>query len=329
LRAVVTGCAGFIGSHLTEKLLEEGFRVVGIDNLSTGRVENIEGPLGHPGFKFVKADLLSASGWQEEVRGADVVFHLAANPEVRQSVADPMSHYDQNLTGTVRALEAARSGGAKLFVFASSSTVYGDAQAVPTPEDHPLKPVSIYGATKAAGELFCATYSRLYGIKCLSLRYANVVGPRLRHGVIYDFLIKLSRDPLRLEILGDGTQRKSYIHVEDAVRATLLAAEKLLGEEASSEVYNVGNRDWVSVMEIARVVAEAMGLGRVEFVKKAIAPEGRGWPGDVKLMLLDISKIEREVGWSPSMPSLDAVRRAARELYEELFRGGMGAERGA
>lgn len=318
MKVIVTGAAGFIGSHLVDKLLDLGYEVVGVDNFSSGRMENLRWAHGNPGFRLIKADLLEPSSWVGVFKDAEIVFHLAANPEVRHSTRDPLEHYHQNLTATMHVLEAARRNSVKLVVFASSSTVYGDPEEIPTPETHPLRPISVYGATKAAGEILCETYARLYSLQCLSLRYANIVGPRLRHGVIYDFIMKLQRNPKRLEILGDGSQRKSYLHVSDAIEATIKAVEHILETGKTEEVYNIGNRDWTTVKEIADAVVEATGLRRVEYVYQPATPDGRGWPGDVKLMLLDIKKIAKDTSWQPRMTSSQAVKETARQLVEEL-----------
>ncbi len=319
MKILVTGAAGFIGSFLVEKLLSAGYRVVGIDNLSTGRLKNLSSVVNNPMFRFVRADLLEPSTWIDYLHGIDTVFHLAANPEVRHSAREPLEHYHQNLTATMNVLEASRRAGAKVFVFASSSTVYGDPEVIPTPESHPIRPISVYGATKAAGEMLCQTYSRLYGIKCLVLRYANIVGPRLGHGVIYDFIVKLINNKEFLEILGDGSQKKSYLHVHDAVEASIAAFNKILNEDLREEVYNIGNKDWISVIEIADEVTNTMGLSNVRYVFKPHTPDGRGWPGDVKLMLLDISKIEKATGWKPGITSREAVKRTAESLAKELI----------
>jgi len=221
-KCVVTGGAGFIGSHLVDRLSVKTSNVRVIDNLSSGSLENIKMHIGKPYLTFVKADLKSLdSEWVKEFVDADVVYHLAANPEVRVSVTDPKIHFDENVVTTFNVLEACRKGNVRYLVFASSSTVYGDARTIPTPEDHPLEPISVYGACKLACENLMISYAKLYGIRCLILRYANIIGPRSRHGVIIDFVKKLKNDPRKLEILGDGTQKKSYIHVEDAVTATM------------------------------------------------------------------------------------------------------------
>ncbi|MBP1448810.1 MAG: NAD-dependent epimerase/dehydratase family protein, partial [Thermoproteus sp.] len=199
----------------------------------------------------------------------------------------------------------------------SSSTVYGDAQMLPTPEDAPIAPISVYGAAKAAGEALCGAYGRLYGVRCLALRYANIVGPRMRHGAIYDFIIKLKRRPDELEVLGDGTQIKSYLHVIDAVEATLAAWRKFQRGGEPFLALNVGNRDAASVKDIASAVARAMGLSP-RLVFKQTTPDGRGWPGDVKIMLLNIRRIEEYAEWRPKLSSKEAVERAAEELAKEL-----------
>jgi len=318
VRVLVTGVAGFLGSFLAEFLVGRGFDVVGVDNLSFGRLENLSRLLGDARFRFVWGDLLVPDSWVGVLDGVGAVFHFAANPEVRHSVAEPLSHFSQNVTATAYLLEAARRRGVEVFVFASSSTVYGDPVVVPTPEDHPLRPISVYGATKVMGEVLCLTYARLFGMRCLVLRFANIVGPRLRHGVIYDFIRRLRAGSGRLEILGDGSQRKSYLYVDDAVEATFRAFERVLRDDVREAVYNVGNVDWVSVREIADIVVRVLGLGGVEYVFRPGTPDGRGWPGDVKLMLLDITRISRDTGWRPRYSSAESVELAAKHLAEEL-----------
>ena len=318
-RVVVTGGAGFIGSHLVDALLEKGLanHVVIIDNLSAGRREWVERWIRRGLATLVIDDLRFWDKWVEHLRGADIVFHLAADPEVRRGFTEPKSHFENNLLATFNLLEACRKWGIEKHFFASSSTVYGDAGVLPTPEDyHPLEPISLYGAAKLGCEAMYVAYSKTLGFKVVIARYANIVGPRARHGVIWDLINKLIKDPRRLEILGDGTQRKSYLYVSDAIEATIHLA-KLLDRIENYEVFNVGNRDWVTVREIADIVVEEMGLRNVEYVFKPATPDGRGWPGDVKLMLLSIDKIV-STGWSPKMGSAEAVRLTARALLEEL-----------
>jgi len=313
-KAVVTGGAGFLGSHLVDALMRLGYEISVIDNLSSGSVDNVRTWLGQQGFSFVKGDLKERDGaWRSALREADMVFHFAANPEVRISSVEPRIHFDENIVATFNILEAARRADVDAFVFASSSTVYGDPEVIPTPEDHPKKPISVYGASKLACEILIETYHELYGIKVLVLRYANIIGPRLTHGVIVDFIKKLKANPHELEILGDGTQKKSYLHVDDAVSATLHLSDLLLNGAFSCDVFNVGSEDWTSVVEIADIIVRTMGLSDVKYKFRPMTPDGRGWPGDVKLMLLDISKLKK-TGWEPSMRSREAVEKTVEEL---------------
>lgn len=311
---LVTGGAGFIGSHLVDVLLKLGFRVRVVDNLSSGFVENIKHHFKNPMFKFIKGDLKDIEFCMEAVKDVKIVFHLAANPEVRVSVTEPKIHFSENVIVTFNLLEACRrEGGVEKFIFASSSTVYGDAEVFPTPENHVLKPISVYGASKAACESLICSYAYLYGFKAAAIRYANIVGPRLRHGVIYDFLMKLRKNPKKLEVLGDGTQRKSYLHVNDAIEATLLIANKL---KEKFETYNVGNEDWITVKEIAEIVSSVLGL-KPKIVFTGGTPDGRGWPGDVKFMLLSIDKV-KGLGWKPKHSSREAIKLTAESLAHEL-----------
>ncbi|WP_052885769.1 NAD-dependent epimerase/dehydratase family protein [Vulcanisaeta distributa] len=321
MRVLITGGAGFIGSFLTEKLVERGFDVIVIDNLSSGDLNRLKEVIDR--VKFVRDDLKSL-GNPGVFQGVDTVFHLAANPEVRISVTEPKIHFDENVLATFNVLELSRKYGVKTVVYASSSTVYGDAKTIPTPEDHPIQPISVYGAAKAAGEIMCGTYARLYGINCVTLRYANIVGPRLRHGVIYDLLMKLKRNPSELEVLGDGTQEKSYLYITDTIDATLKAWEYAM-KNGGTYTYNVGNWDSISVGDIVNIVIKVSGMNpRVTY--KPATPDGRGWPGDVKRMLLSIERIVKEVGWRPSMSSREAIELTAKSLAEEL---GVNNDKGA
>jgi len=269
-KVVVTGGAGFIGSHLVDKLSDEGLNIVVIDNLSAGSMKNLKKHIGKPYFSFIKSDLKQLDeDWMKSFNNADAVYHLAANPEVRVSITDPKTHFNENLITTFNVLEACRRNDVKYFLFASSSTVYGDARKIPTPEDyHPLEPISVYGACKLACENLMISYAKLYGIKCLILRYANIIGPRSNHGVIIDFIKKLKNNPPKLEILGDGSQKKSYLYIDDAVKATIHLLQKFKEDKKEYDIYNVGNDDWITVKEIAGIVAEEMGLSSVSYIFK-------------------------------------------------------------
>lgn len=304
---LVTGGAGFIGSHLVEKLLEKGYRVRVLDNFSTGSLKNLEEIVGS--VDVVSGDIRDPKAVEKSLKGVDSVFHFAANPEVR--VGDPEEHFQNNILGTYTLLEAMRRAGVRDIVFASSSTVYGEAEVLPTPENYgPMKPISVYGASKLACESLISSYTHTYGFRGVALRYANVVGPRATRGVIKDFVSKLRSNPEELEILGDGTQTKSYIWIDDAVEATLKAWENM-GE--GFEPYNVGSEDAISVKEIADIVVEVMGLSGVKYRFTGGVKGGRGWVGDVKYMHLDVSKL-KSLGWRPRYRSAEAVRLAARHL---------------
>jgi len=310
MRVVVTGGAGFVGSHLVDKLIVEGNQVDVIDNLSSGKLANIERWLDDPSFNLVEADLKNPASWVEHFGNIDVVYHYAANPEIKVGFTNPEVHYRENLESTFNVLEACRRKKIPLIVFASTSTVYGEPKTIPTPETYqPLEPISIYGAAKLACEVLIQTYTRLYPVRALVLRYANIIGPRSTHGVIWDFMRKLRANERQLEILGDGTQSKSYLHIEDAVEATLKTREVFEKEERSCDIYNVGSEDQANVKEIADIVAEEMGLRSVKYLFEPATKDGRGWPGDVKEMLLDISKIRFKTGWKPEYNSKQAVKK--------------------
>lgn len=314
MQVLVTGGAGFIGSHLVDRLVTEGYDVVVLDNLSSGSLNNIKSHIEAGNIVFVNGDLKERHVVEDVVQGIDVVFHFAANPEVRVSTTNPEVHFRENVVATFNLLEAMRIKNVKEIVFASSSSVYGEPEVIPVDEDYPVRPVSVYGASKASCEALIHAYSKLYGIKAVVLRYANVVGPRMRHGVIYDLLMKLRENKSALEVLGDGFQVRSYLHVKDAVEATLIAWRK---SSETYQVYNVGNTDWITVRELVEILLETLGLkGKVEVRYKPIL-HGVGWPGDVKKIALNSQKL-MSLGWSPSMSSREAVVETVKALVSEL-----------
>jgi UDP-glucose 4-epimerase len=315
MRLLVTGGAGFIGSHLVDRLMELGHEVRVLDDLSAGSMDNIKRWLENENFEFIKGDMRNPKTVEEAVEGVEVVFHLAANPEVRIGAQSPELLYETNVGITYNLLNAVRDSGVKYIVFTSSSTVYGDAEVIPTPEDYgPLEPISVYGGAKLAVEALISGYAHTFGFKALIFRLANIIGERSNHGVIYDFISKLRRNPEELEILGDGTQRKSYLHVSDTVEGMLKIFEHFKGTGKTVDFYNLGNDDWITVREIAEIVSEEMGL-KPRFVFTGGVDGGRGWKGDVKFMRLSIEKA-KATGWRPRLNSYEAVRRTVRELLQ-------------
>jgi len=313
-RVLVTGAAGFIGSHLVDALMPMGIKVTAIDDLSSGSLSNIRKWLSHKDFRFFKKDLTDKIP-QTTLNRCKVVFHLAANPEVRVGASDPSFHFKQNIFAAFNLLEAIREVAEKpIVVFTSTSTVYGEPSLFPTPEDYaPLHPISIYGASKLACETLLSAYAHTFGINSVIFRLANIIGPRSRHGVIFDFINKLKRNPKELEILGDGHQTKSYLYIDDFVKAIFLGLEET---RSKVEVFNVGSEDSVNVQRIAEIVIKEMGLYDTTFKFKVEDESGRGWKGDVKKMLLDIEKL-KSLGFRPIRSSESAVRLATRDLLRE------------
>ena len=317
-KVLVTGGAGFIGSHLVEELASRDFEVLVLDNLTGGDLKNLGSCLGRPNVRFMKGDLLDFESVKKAVEGSTMIYHLAANPEVRVGTRSPEVHFRQNVEATFNLLEAARKVGAvDTLAFTSTSTVYGEAATIPTPEDYgPLKPISVYGASKLACESLITAYAYTYGFRALIYRLANIVGPRSRHGVIYDFIKKLMDNPRELKVLGDGRQNKSYLYVKDCVEAMMVGLEK---SEEEVDILNIGSEDQIEVREIAEIVMEEMGLKSVKVTYVGGFRDGRGWVGDVKNMLLDVSRL-KALGWRPRHNCRESVRLAARELIKELER---------
>jgi UDP-glucose 4-epimerase len=309
MRLLITGGAGFIGSRLALRLRDDGHEVVVLDNMSAGHPPGLD-ELAEAKVEVRRGDVLEAEDVRAAAKGCEAVFHLAANPDVRSTTAAPSEAFRLNVEATERLLEVLRETKPASVVFTSTSTVYGEPRLVPTPEDFgPLEPISTYGATKLAGEALLSAHAHRTGQRCTVLRLANVTGPGTTHGVTYDLVHKLRKDPRRLEILGDGTQRKSYVHTDDTVEAVLAAWAQ---QTKPYDVFNVGSADAIDVREVAAIVCEALGLRDVAFQFKPSAG-GRGWPGDVKTMRLDIHKL-RALGWAPKHGSAGAIRAAAESL---------------
>jgi UDP-glucose 4-epimerase len=306
---MVTGAAGFIGSHFVERLVTDGYSVVGYDNLSLGKKEWISHLLDSPRFSFVHADLQDLETLKVAIRSCDIVVHLGANTDIPRGNTDPRIDFDNCITGTFNVLEAMRANGVCNLLFASSSTVFGEPTLMPTPETvGPLLPISLYGAGKMAGEGLISAYCHLFGVQAWIFRFGNVVGARMSHGVINDFISKLKRNPEELEILGDGHQKKNYFLVEECIDGMLHAFRHARGKPC--DIFNLGADTNVEVVDIARIVTEEMGLGTVRL---RFTGGMRGWPGDVPVVIYDVTKM-REVGWHSRRSSAEAVRIATRRL---------------
>jgi UDP-glucose 4-epimerase len=308
---IVTGGAGFIGSHLVDALVERREEVIVIDNLSSGDLANIRAHIESGAVRFIEGDLLS-DGWQDAFADAERVYHIAADPDVRASATNPEHVYEQNVTATVRVLEAMHRNEVSEIVFTSTSTVYGEAEVIPTPEEYtPMEPISIYGGSKLACEAMISAYSYTYDMKSWVFRFANIIGERSNHGVIWDFIHKLLKNPRELEILGNGKQIKSYFSVDACVEAVLFAVTH---SDSTFNCFNIGSEDWIDVTELAEIVIDEMGLSDVDF---RYTGGDRGWVGDVPKMQLSVEKL-KALGWHPGTGSAESVRNATRALVREI-----------
>ena len=316
MTTLITGGAGFIGSHLVDHLMACGEHVRVLDNLSAGSLSNIENWLKDSRIEFVKGDLLETAHIRRALKNCETVYHLAANPEVRSWKASPEDHYKQNIECTYKLLETIRrERGVNTIAFSSTSTVYGEPSEIPTPETYaPMKPISNYGASKLAAEAMICSYASMYDFNAKIFRMANIVGPRSNHGVVYDFIEKLRKDKNELEVLGDGTQSKSYLYIDDCVEGLIAGTES---SKEKVDILNIGSEDRVNVLDIAKIVTKEMGLEDVKIRLTGGVDGGRGWKGDVKLMQLDMSRL-RTCGWEPRYTSAEAVRLTARSIIEEM-----------
>ncbi|HRK06839.1 MAG TPA: NAD-dependent epimerase/dehydratase family protein [Pseudobdellovibrionaceae bacterium] len=317
-KVLVTGGAGFIGSRLVRRLVSESHQVKVIDNLVLGREAHLEGV----NCEFVRGDLRNLATVEDVMRGQNVVFHLAANSDISQGAARSDVDLENGTVATWNVLEAMRRCGVRDIVFASTSAVYGEAAVKPTPEGYgPLLPISFYGASKLACEALISAFAHNCGMRGLVFRFANVVGRPATHGAIYDFTKRLMAEPTKLSVLGNGTQKKSYLHVEDCVDAMMFGWRSILAQApaGSAEIFNLASEGVTQVRDIAECVVDevakalsAAGRARIEF------GEGdRGWVGDVPFTWLDGSKL-LALGWRPAFNSGDAVRRAVREVVEDF-----------
>ena len=313
MRYLVTGAAGFIGSHLTDALLARGHSVVGLDNFSTGQDRFLEDAARSDRFTLIRGDLLDAASLRRGMDGVDAVYHLAANADVRGGLNAPRLDLEQNTIATFDVLEAMRAAGCTRIVFASSAAALGEPEQVPTPETCPIPAqTSLYGASKMACEGLISAYCEGYGFEGYAFRFVSLLGPRYPHGHVFDFVKQLVADPSRLRILGDGSQRKSYLHVEDCVRALLQICEDVRparGGPRKFEVYHLGAPEFCFVRDSARWICEELGLSpRLEF-----GTGNRGWVGDNPFVFLDVQKA-MSAGWAPAHTIESSVRETTRWL---------------
>jgi UDP-glucose 4-epimerase len=309
---LVTGGAGFIGSHLADAVLARGARVTVIDNFSTGYREFV--PKSER-VKLIEGDLLDAKLVDDAMHGVDFVFHMAANADIKDNFVQPRKCVDQNIVVTQNVLEAMRLAGTKEIAFASTGSVYGDASILPTPEDAPF-PVqtSIYASSKIAAEGLLTSYAQpapAPELRTWIFRFVSLLGPRYTHGHVVDFFRKLKADPATLHVLGNGLQKKSYLHVADCVSAMLLAVDRA---RHPINVFNLGHEDWIEVKESVAVITRTMGLSpRIEY-----GSADRGWPGDSPKILLDTKRI-RDLGWAPTKSIEESVVETLRFLADNAF----------
>jgi UDP-glucose 4-epimerase len=309
---LVTGGAGFIGSHLVDALVERGDEVRILDNFSSGRESFISHHEGNDSVQVFRGDLLDPVFVSESMKEVDMVHHLAANPDIRLGTEITDTDLKQGTICTYNVLEAMRVNGVQKISFASSSAIYGEAEVMPTPESYgPVVPISLYGASKTASEALITAWVGTFGACGYIHRFANIVGPRGTHGVIFDFIHKLKRDPTKLEVLGDGNQEKSYMSAHDCVRSMLHIISM---DEEGSVLYNLGTGDTCSVSKIAEIVIEESGLEGVEI---DYTGGKRGWAGDVPKTYLDVTRL-LDSGFEPTSMSEDAIRDTARDLIMEI-----------
>lgn len=313
----VTGAAGFIGSNLVDRLLAQGKKVVGWDNFSTGQPEFLAAAEQHPNFKLLRGDNLDLPALTAAMAGCDTVFHLAANADVRFGLEHPRKDLEQNTLATFNVLEAMRANGIKTIAFSSTGSVYGEAPVIPTPEDAPFPiQTSLYGASKLAGEGLIHAYCEGFGFEGYIFRFVSILGERYTHGHVFDFYRQLLEHPDHLRVLGDGTQRKSYLYVQDCLSAMLHVLNCRTARTACHhvETYNLGADEYVRVNDSVRFICEALGLKpRLEYTGG-----DRGWVGDNPFIFLDTKKI-RATGWTTTLTIEQAVVRTLRWLQQNQW----------
>jgi UDP-glucose 4-epimerase len=297
---IVTGCAGFIGSNLVDKLLSLGHNVVGVDNFSTGQLKFIEEALKNPKFTLVEADLLELPKLINCFSGGEIVFHLAANADIKDGLNHPNKDLEQNTIATFNVLEAMRFNNIKKIVFSSTGSVYGEAKIIPTPEDAPFPiQTSLYAASKVAGEALIQAYCEGYGFQSWIFRFVSILGERYSHGHVFDFYKQLLNDPTNLKVLGNGKQRKSYLYVGDCIDAILYTIENA---KEKINIFNLGTNEYCQVTDSIGWIYNHMHINpTLNFTGGE-----RGWIGDNPFIFLDTSKI-RNIGWQPKLTIQEGI----------------------
>ena len=311
--ALVTGGAGFIGSHLVDRLLKEGWKVIALDNMKNGHASNLVQHKLNQRFQFREVDIRNAKVLRKLSKGCDTVFHMAAHADIRASLGNHLADLENNIIGTINVLEAMVENDIEDLVFASTSALYGEARVRPTPEDYAPVQTSLYGSSKLACEAYAQAYTQFAPTRFWAFRFANVIGERCRRGVVWDFVHKLRRNPNRLEILGNGKQSKEYLYVKDCIEGMMLAYQK---SSDKVKVFNLGVEEQTTVDKVADIVIEEMGLAPVT---RTYTGGPRGWIGDNPIVELSMEKM-KELGWRLSISAEEAIRRTAQWTINDLSR---------
>lgn len=308
-KCLVTGAAGFIGSNLVDRLLSMGMEVVGVDNFSTGQRRFLTAALRYPLFTLVELDLLDLDKLKEVFRGVDVVYHLAANADVRFGTEHPRRDLEQNTIATFNVLEAMRVNGVRQIMFSSTGSVYGEAQVIPTPEDCPFPiQTSLYGASKLSGEGLISAYCEGFQFQAWIFRFVSILGERYSHGHVFDFYKNLKEDPAHLTVLGDGRQRKSYLYIQDCLDAIILAMD---AAKDKVNFFNLGINGYCEVRDSIGWICESLNVKP----KLNFTGGSRGWIGDNPFIYLSTAKIQN-LGWTPKLTIREGVLRTLGYLKE-------------
>ena len=315
MKALVTGSAGFIGSHLVDELLLRNYDVIGIDNFSTGIPNFLDKAKNSNSFENFEIDILDLKSLKELMKDIDVVYHMAANADIRGGTANPFIDLQQNTIGTFNVLEAMRTNKIKRICFASSAAVLGEPDIFPTPENLP-NPIqtSLYGASKMAGEGLLAAYCNAYGIEGYCFRFVSLLGPRYPHGHVFDFVKQLKKDSTKLDVLGDGTAKKSYLNISDCISALMLVCEDkrpAAKKEFKFDIFNLGLEEFIMVSESAKLISSTLHLKPKINYGKGL----RGWVGDNPFVFLDIKKI-KTLGWKPKYSIKESIQETTEWLSE-------------